>query len=575
MKLLLVDDNIVDRIATKRILGRSDLDLEITEVETGEQAIEAVSSNDYDIILLDYNLPGINGLQVFKQMTHGSIGQTAVIFLSGEKNEFLATSCLEQGAQDFLQKDKLTHEHLLKAITHARLRHQHELALEHSRQEMQVLAECDQLTGLLNRYAFESKVNQLSRDRRRNECLISIMLLDLDNFKWLNDSFGHDTGDKVLQTVAQRLKDVCREDDLICRLGGDEFAIALINDHQKNSFLVAQRIFEDMAPSLSVENREFIVTCSIGIADFRDNNLAMNDVLKQADLAMYKAKSEGRNRLHYFHEHLQSAAVRRINVENELRKAIKADQITVYYQPQIETHTTAVCGAEALVRWHHPQKGLRTPGYFMDIAEDCGLIVAIDRLVFGKACEQLKLWHETPNLLPDEFKLAVNISARTLLSENFIPSIKETLDFNAIKPQQIELEIVESQLVQDFNKAQSVIDQLEELGVSVAIDDFGTGYSSLSYLKILKVKTLKVDRSFLSGVPKEPIDCRLLKGLLNLAHSLELTNVVEGVETIEQLKKCIEYRANKVQGYFISHPLPKKDFEIFLRSEKSLVEQLA
>lgn len=575
MKLLLVDDNAVDRMATKRILNKSNLVLNIVEASSGEEAIKSLELNFFDIILLDYHLPGMSGLDVFNHITHGSIGETAVIFISGEKNEDLSTSCLEQGAQDFLQKDKLTSEHLLKAITHARLRHKHELALEHNRREMQLLAERDQLTGLLNRYSFESKLKELIHSRRINNTTTSIMLLDLDNFKWINDSFGHDTGDKVLQEVANCLLKVSRDEDFICRLGGDEFAIALINSEQGNSFRVAERIFQELSHPLIVDQREYLVTCSIGITDFNDENMQIGDVLKQADLAMYKAKSEGRNRFHYFHEHLQSVAIRRINLESELRKAIQNNEFTIAIQPQINTDSLTLCGAEVLIRWQHPEKGLLAPGYFMDVAEDSGLIVMIDRIIFRKACEQLHQWNKDSRALPVNFKLAVNISARTFLDTQFIPSIVECLNHYTINPQQMELEIVESELVQDFQKAVNVIDSLASIGVSLAIDDFGTGYSSLSYLKSLKVDTLKVDKSFLTGIPQEDIDCKLLKGLLNLAQSLELTNIVEGVETKEQLNKCQEYRANVVQGYFLSIPLSANDFQRFLYSGDPISQKLA
>ncbi|GAA0854659.1 two-component system response regulator [Aliiglaciecola litoralis] len=562
MKVLLVDDDQLDRMATKRLLKKSLNDINIVESDTGKNAVEMIKANQFDLILLDYNLPDINGLDILIEINTDSLGNAAVLFLSGEENEVLAKRCLEHGAQDFLQKKHLTSNHLIKAITHAKLRHKNEHELEVNRQKMQQLAEHDQLTGLLNRYAFETRVADKNGFGRRTVDSRSLMLLDLDNFKWINDTFGHDAGDHILKTVAQRLQHVCRENDLICRLGGDEFAIAIACKDADYSSSVADRIFKRLKPPIPIGSIDITIECSIGIADLPEETVNLHEALKQADLAMYKAKAEGRNRFHYFSESLQSIAIRRMSVHSDLRTAIKREEFVVFYQPQFDSHGKSIIGIEALVRWQHPSKGLLNPADFLDIAEETGLIVEIDKLVISAASKQYAQWKsQLPSF--DNIKMAINISARQFKDEGFLPTIQTTLEEFSLDPSNIELEIVESELVQDFTIALSVINRLNDLGIAVAIDDFGTGYSSLSYLKRLNVQTLKVDRSFLEDVPTSEVSCRLLRGLINLGKSMELKIVVEGVETQEHLNKCIEYDADVSQGYFFAKPMIASDIEKF------------
>ena len=562
MKILLVDDDMVDRMATQRLLKKSNLDIQITIAVTGHQAINEMESAEFDLVLLDYNMPDLSGLDVLQHFNIKGIGKTAIIFLSGSEDETLAQRCLEMGAQDFLLKKEISQVHLLKAITHSKLRHQNEVRLDENRTKIRDLAEFDQLTGLLNRYAFETRIGQSNAFRDRLNMGLSLMILDLDNFKWINDTHGHDQGDKVLIAVAKLLEKVCREEDFLCRLGGDEFAIAINCENKDYSYIVAERIFSALKMPLAVDDFTVKIECSIGIADFSLKIEELNDVLKKADLAMYRAKSDGRNRFHYFNDTLQEISERRISIASELRRAIEDDEIVVFYQPQICAKSMKLIGAEALVRWQHPVRGLLGPHEFLDIAEETGLIVDIDQIVMAKACQQRLKW-KNDFIKNDEFKIAINISARHLKSDKFLDNTKKVLAEINIDPNFIDLEIVESELVQDFTKAVNVISQLKTMGVNMSIDDFGTGYSSLSYLKHLKVQTLKVDRSFLTDVPNSEVDCRLLKGLINLGKSMELKVVIEGVEDLHQLKKCQDYQADIIQGFYFSKPLSVEEFEAY------------
>lgn len=565
MKVLLVDDDQVDRMSIKRLLKKSKLDVEITEVETGLDALRALESTDdpeFDLVLLDYQLPDMSGFDVLKRTSNGIFGATAIIFLTGQEDEELAARCLENGAQDFLLKKDITPSHLQKAITHSRLRHENEKQLDDSRKKMQQLAEHDQLTGLLNRYAFEQHIAETHSLRERFEVSFSLMLLDLDNFKWINDTYGHNYGDRILTLVSERLLKVCREHDVLCRLGGDEFALALYCKEQGYSHIVAHRIFDALKEPFEVDSLSLKIECSIGIAEFNRDFESLNDALKKADLAMYHAKSSGKNTFHYFSDELQKAAERRISIETELRNALENDEFVVFYQPQIGTKSKSLVGAEALVRWNHPEKGLLGPGAFMDVAEATGLIAKIDQVVLEKALKQKSEWIYKHKVESD-FRVAINISASHLKDPAFTGKVKALIQKYDVDPGQVELEIVESELVNDFEMAIRVLEELNELGIVLAIDDFGTGYSSLSYLKHLKVHTLKVDRSFIIDVAQSEVDCQLLKGLINLGQSMNLHIVIEGVEEAEQLEKCEAFNAEIVQGYFFSKPLPANDFISF------------
>ncbi|MBN2752431.1 MAG: EAL domain-containing protein [Rhodospirillaceae bacterium] len=566
MRILVVDDDELDRMAILRTLRLGGGAHMVTEAATADEALQCFAHGTFDAVLLDYRLPDMDGLEVLRRMNSRRLGSTAILMLTGMDDDDLATQCIEAGAQDFLLKQDLSPRHLMRAVTHARMRHRIELALIESHERLRELAEQDPLTGLANRYFFDQSLRAAIPRTRRYGLNLALLLLDLDNFKLVNDSHGHDVGDQLLRVVAERLCAVIRDGDILCRLGGDEFAILAFQVGQDDSIhLLSERLLAALNVPVEIGGVVLPATVSIGIALCPDNTSDADELFKCADLAMYRAKRDGRNQAHYFSEDLHRQVMRRVQTERDLRAALLHGEFDVYYQPQISVVTGDVCGVEALVRWHHPERGLLLPGEFLDIAEDTGLIEQIGDWVLDRAC----LDAASAGLRGTSLKVAVNLSARQLQAPGLVANVRRALEASHLPPSCLELEITESVLIADIEESLIRLEAIVALGVNIVIDDFGTGYSSLSYLKRLPISTMKVDKSFLFHVPDGEKDKRLLKALILMACNMGFQVVVEGVETAEQADICHEYGADAMQGFFFARPMSLTDLDAFLRRTAS------
>lgn len=565
MRLLLVDDDELDRMAVERVLRNPKLVKDIVHASTAVKALKLFDESSFDIVLLDYRLPDMECLDVLSRITQHADKPAAVVILTGmEDNEVIERNCIFAGAQDFLLKKELSERHLTKALVHAQARHALNSKLIETHKRLKYLAENDPMTGLSNRYYFEEHLRGAIQRAHRLNFQLGLVYLDIDNFKLINDSLGHDSGDQMLQKIAQRLLDVVREGDVVCRLGGDEFAI-IVHDLETETSVgaLAQRVIESVREPIALNNTEQFVTCSIGIATYPRCATTAEDMLKRADLAMYQVKREGRNGFHFFSEILQVQILHRIMLEAELRAQRFQNQLVQFYQPVINAKDFQVCGAEMLVRWNHPTRGILPPSDFIEIVEELGYIAAIDTANRQLACKQLDQWRKE-GLVDSQFVLAVNASEQLLRSENLHNDIKLDLQNANLTGECLTVEVTESVLVSDFEKTASLLNRIIALGVKVAIDDFGTGYSSMAYLKWLPASILKVDRSFVKNVPASETDCKVLKAIIVMAKSLDLEVVVEGVETLDQARLCREFGADKLQGYLFSKPLTPDDFATFV-----------
>jgi len=569
MRLLLVDDDELDRMAVVRVLQSPKLIKDIVHASTAVSALKLFDEGTFDVVLLDYRLPDMECLDVLNKLTQHANKHAAVVILTGMVNdEAIERDCIIAGAQDFLLKQELSQRHLTKALVHAQARHALNQQLMETYARLKYLAENDPMTGLSNRHYFEDHLRTAISRAERFDSKVGLLFLDIDNFKLINDSLGHDTGDQILQQVANRLLGVIREGDIVCRLGGDEFAIIAHDIETETSLAtLAQRIIDSLGIPIMLAHTEHFISCSIGISTYPNCAQNAEDMLKHADLAMYHVKRMGRNGFHFFTEALQEIVMNKIVLEQQLRSGALQSQLLQYYQPVINAKDFNVCGAEMLVRWNHPLRGILPPSEFLGDIEELGFLSAIDVVNLDLACKQLAEWRSS-GLVNDSFVLAVNASEQLIKEDNFQGIIKSDLDKANLLGCNLSIEVTEGVLVSDFDKTSTILNLIKGYGVKVAIDDFGTGYSSMAYLKWLPASILKVDRSFVQNVPDSVADCRVLKAIIVMAKGLDFEVIVEGVETIEQARLCCEYGADMFQGYLFSKPLPPEEFAFFIEQHK-------
>jgi diguanylate cyclase (GGDEF)-like protein/PAS domain S-box-containing protein len=426
-------------------------------------------------------------------------------------------------------------------------------------QRLERLAHYDQLTGVANRVLLRDRAEQAINRARRFKHLVGVVFIDLDDFKRVNDSYGHAGGDELLKSVSQRLKAALRTTDTVARQGGDEF-ILLLEDLQSvaQARQACERVLKQFNLPIEIGSTQVDVGASIGVALFPDDGQNIDELFGQADAAMYQAKAGGKKRLEYFTAAIRDASVKRSKIEAALTTAIAEKQFSLVYQPQLDLSTGKVVGAEALLRWNHPEFGSVSPLDFIPIAEDCGTILAIGDWVLEQACQQVATWQALGH---QSLRIAVNVSARQWAHSNFALKVAEVLGCTGLQAHQLELELTESVMMKDLDSSMITMNWLKSIGVTFALDDFGTGYSSLSYLKRFEVNIVKIDRSFTRDLPDDAHDVAIVKAILAMASGLGIQVIAEGIETAEQMEFLKAYGCEFGQGYFIARPLTPKDFE--------------
>lgn len=426
--------------------------------------------------------------------------------------------------------------------------------LDQARASLEQAAHYDALSNLLNRRGFNLLFTKKLHEHVQNGQALAVMFLDIDHFKRINDSLGHDAGDEMLKVVAERLRSTVREQDVVARLGGDEFCILASLGGDDEARQLAQRVLEKMKDPIALHGRSLVMTTSIGISLLPQDGQTCEELLKHADLALYQSKGGGRNNLHFFNTHLKAKVSLELQLEEELREALHEEHgLQLYYQPILDLHGGQLSKLEALVRWQHPRHGLLTPERFLGIAEANGFIAELDAWVLRRACHDLKLLED---LGFAELKVAVNCSALSLGHDGLVSEVEEVLQSTGVQPQYLELEVTENALMGNISHAAEQLQQLRTLGISLSIDDFGTGYSSLTYLRRLPLDTLKIDRSFVQDIPQSQQGMDIVQAIISMAHALKLKVVAEGVETPQQLEFLREHGCDFIQGYLLGRPLP-------------------
>jgi diguanylate cyclase (GGDEF)-like protein/PAS domain S-box-containing protein len=435
-------------------------------------------------------------------------------------------------------------------------------------QRVHHVAQHDVLTGLPNRSLLQDRLGQAVAYATRSGHPVWVMLIDLDRFKYVNDSMGHKAGDVLLMTVAARLRSSLRDTDTVARLSGDEFVVILSqHEDQPLSGDIVQRVMDSVAQPVMLGPKEFFVTCSIGVAAYPSDGTPAESLIEHADIAMYRAKKLGRNNFQFYTPAMNEESLERVRIESALRNALERNEFVLHYQPQVDLKTGQIVGMEALIRWKHPELGMVPPGRFISVAEDTGLIVPIGAWVMRTACAQNKAWQDAGL---GHLRVAVNLSARQFSATELLPGIEQVLLDTGLEPSCLELELTESLFMSDVTPAVDLLHRMKSLGVKLSIDDFGTGYSSFSYLSRFPIDVLKIDRSFVNDITHDANDAAIVASIIALAHNLRLSVIAEGVETAEQLDYLRHQGCDEMQGYYFSRPLPAQEFEQLLRQRRGL-----
>ncbi|HEY8117653.1 MAG TPA: EAL domain-containing protein [Methylophilaceae bacterium] len=442
-------------------------------------------------------------------------------------------------------------------------------AVINAEEQLGYLSNYDTVTKLPNRYSFNQKIQQLLNDSQLQNGALALLVLDLDDFKVINDTLGHDVGDALLRGVAERLMSTVWHEDVIYRVGGDEFAMILNDaDDVRQLTTIAEEFIRVLTEPIVLQDRNLYIGVSIGASIYPQHGSDAAQLLRSADTAMYRAKSRGKNKFQLFAAEMHYKSSTRLVLENELRNAIEQKQFELYYQPQVELPSRRLMGAEALIRWNHPQRGLLLPSEFIPVAEESGLIVTIGEWVMRTACQQARSWQEQ-RFKP--IRVSINLSGRQFREEGLMDSITDILYETYANPDLLELEITESVLMDDAESTIARLASLRAMDLHLAIDDFGTGYSSMSYLKRFPVERLKIDRSFIKDIPDGADDMAITMATIQMAHSLKLEVVAEGIETEAQAKFLADLKCDIGQGYLFSKPLNKQQMTDLLRSGLPLV----
>ena len=436
----------------------------------------------------------------------------------------------------------------------------------HAEERARHLSLHDELTGLPNRRLLQDRLAHALAQARREGWQVAVMFLDLDRFKNVNDTLGHAAGDEVLREMASRLMGVLRDSDTVSRVGGDEFVVVLSHTQVETDLApIAAKLMAELSAPCTVGDRELHVTPSIGVSVFPDDGDDPAKLLSYADAAMYHAKASGRRNVQFYAATMSAALQARLKLENDLHFAVLRNELELFYQPRIDFSSGTVIGYEALLRWNHPQDGLIAPGAFIPIAEDCGLIIPIGEWVIREACQQMKRWREANFAVQS---MSVNLSARQFFDSSLPERVHHALLESGMRPEQLELEITESILMANTEETMSLFAQLKRLGVKLSIDDFGTGFSSLAYLKRFHVDNLKIDHSFVRDISTDPDDAAIVRAIVNLAQSLQLHVIAEGVETREQLDFLAACGCQEAQGFYFARPQPAAAVELRAASSR-------
>ncbi len=559
ISVLLIEDDEDDYLLTRDLFEQAyGHHYSLTWESNPDKAIKLLGSTRFDVCLVDYRLGGITGIELIEMIQTDEHPEMATILLTGVENHDVDLQATNAGATDYLVKSQLKAETLERSIRYSRRQKDSESRVRH-------LAFHDSLTELANRSLFTKHLDRSISTARRHKEFGALLFIDLDNFKTVNDSLGHSVGDGLLVEFSKRLKQNVRHEDVVARFGGDEFVLLFTRLAGEEEIAYDQvskltdKIRSKLLEPIYVDDHELRIGCSIGITLFSDGGASSETLLTQADMAMYRAKNDGKNVVRFFNASMEESVKANYWVEQDLHNALNKDQFELFYQPIVALNTKKTIGAEALIRWRHPDRGLVMPDKFITTAENGNYVCEIGKFVIAEACSFV-------NGLPALDYISVNISARHFENDTFYGDLTSILDRTSTNPARIVIELTESTILKDIRLAQAKMLELGKIGIRFALDDFGTGYSSLSVLRDLPIHILKIDRSFISDIGADPYCDAITEAIITMSNTLGLEVIAEGLETPEQLKFLTRHDCIKAQGYYFSKPVPAEIFIAWLRS---------
>lgn len=570
IKVLIVDDDIVDRRLVKKALSSSSHSFyDIREINSVSGGLKILREESFDVILLDYNMPKVDGIEMLIELrSQSNMGNTAIVMISASEDQSLGLSCIEAGAQDFLSKNEISRNKLEKAILQAQKRFEIEQRMHESYLNAKQMAERDALTGLSNRYHFEELLKVMIANNKRSGHNVAILALDLDNFKQVNDTMGHDAGDIVLVESVKRVQRCLRSNEGFARLGGDEFAVILGNISSINEVSsIANRILEAFNANFIVNKHEINCGISIGAAMSEAASCDAKDLLKCADIAMYRSKRSGKNSVSYYQTHYQIEFNRRFNIQNDVNRIFETSIFRLFYQPIFSTQQNFPCGFEALIRWPESEK-MCPPDEFIPIAEESKLISRIGEWVIKVAIEQLALWQRD---FSTELTMSINISPIQLQDLVLCNYLTRIIEEHGVQPNKVILEITETALIKDNKKVAEILGVLSSKGYQIALDDFGMGFSSVAHLMDYPIDIVKLDKSMQTTGDSSEKRRKVFDALALMLKKLDFIIIAEGIETQEQLALCKKLEIDRLQGYLLGKPLDTKETTLLLENITSFI----
>ncbi|MDT8283520.1 MAG: EAL domain-containing protein [Gammaproteobacteria bacterium] len=553
--VVLADDDPSIRLMVRHVLESEDFD--IVEASDGIEAIKAVEKYHPALILLDAVMPGIDGFTTCQRIKDNGHTDIPVMMITGLDDDASVERAYEVGAIDFITKPIkwAVLKHRVKSV----------VAKVIAERKVKLLAYRDTLTGLPNRLLFADRLEQAVMRSERSRTSMALMLIDIDDFKLVNDSFGHDAGDKLIKAVADLISKSLRRADTIARLGGDEFAVIIEGiDGPGDAVSIADNLTTILEHNVRLDDQETYTSASIGISVFPDDGKEARTLLKNADTAMFRAKENGRHCFQFYKPEMSVNAMARLELENSLKSAFEKDEFLIHYQPIIDIHKNQVVGVEALLRWQHPDKGMIHPSDFISAIEDCGLIIALGEWMIFSVCKQVRMWHDAGL---EKQNVSINIAPRQFKEQDLVALFSQAIAENNITADSISVEVTERTLIDNVGEVEAALKNLREMGIRILLDDFGTGYASLAYLKEFPIDVVKIDCDFIAGIPDNEDDSIVVDAIAGLTRGLKLGLLAEGVENERQLDVLKGLGCQYAQGFYWSKALPGNEYEQFYMNQ--------